>query len=102
MGFKTLEHWPAGGMVSLQGYIDTSYDTLVEKLGDPTDGDGEKVDAEWLIEFDDKTFATIYNYKDGVNYNGTSGLRVGDITDWHIGGVNKTAVDRVHELFGVA
>ncbi len=99
MGFKTLEQWPASGTVSLQGYIAAEYDKLVEKLGEPTDGDGEKVDAEWLIQFDDKTFATIYNYKDGVNYLGTSGLRVSEITDWHIGGSNKTAADRVHELF---
>ena len=101
MDYKTLEQWPTSATVSLQGYIDIDYDKLVDKLGEPDDGDGEKVDAQWLVEFEDKTFAVIYNYKDGVNYNGTSGLRVGEITDWHIGGSNQTAVTRVHELFGV-
>lgn len=102
MSFKVLEVWPTASTVGLQGYITISYDELVEKLGEPSsDGDGYKVDAEWYITFDDDTFATIYNYKDGVNYNGTSGLRVSEITDWHIGGSNETAKHRVHELFGV-
>lgn len=99
MGFKTLEEWPQGTQTSLQGYININYDTLVEKLGEPTDGDQYKTDAEWLIRFDDGTFATIYNYKDGVSYNGTSGLRVSEITDWHVGGADDTATKRVHELF---
>lgn len=99
MGFKTLENYPSTAS-GLQGYIKTDYDKLVEKLGEPSsDGDGEKVDVEWYIRFEDGIEACIYNYKDGVNYLGTSGLRVSEITDWHIGGANKTAVDRVHELF---
>ena len=101
MECTSITEWPNGGIVSLQGYINIGYDKLVEKLGDSEIEDGEKTDAAWWLKFKDGTFATIYNYKDGVNYLGTSGLRVGEITEWHIGGTNRTAVERVHELFGV-
>lgn len=43
-----------------------------------------KTDAEWEIEMNGKVM-TIYNYKDGKNYNGRNGLPVSKITEWHIG-----------------
>jgi len=60
------------------------YLTLVELLGEPSDSDGYKVDAEWL--FKDKTgaVATLYNWKNGPNYTGQG--RIEDIKQWHIGG----------------
>lgn len=83
---------------SLQGYIDINYAELVDVFGtENSDGDGYKVDAEWQIKFEDGTYATIYNYKDGRNYCGEDGLDVDDITDWHIGGQNERAVARVQE-----
>lgn len=101
MQFQTTNNWPAGSQSSFQGYLYKTYDDIAEKLGDSEINDGYKTDAEWWIQFEDGTFATIYNYKDGVNYNGTSGLSIGQITEWHIGGGSKDAVDRVHKLFGV-
>lgn len=91
-------------MTSLQGYVKTTYAKLVECFGKPTcDGDGYKVDAEWIITFADGVVATIYNYKDGRNYCGEEGLAVEDITEWHVGGHNGTGVEsRVKEcLAGV-
>ena len=29
---------------------------------------------------------TIYNWKDGKNYNGSSGIATTKLTEWHIGG----------------
>ena len=60
------------------------YLTLVDLLGEPSDSDGYKVDAEWL--FRDKTgaVATLYNWKNGPNYTGQG--RIEDIKYWHIGG----------------
>ena len=49
----------------LQGHINCSYDRLTELLGEPTEGDGYKVDAEWALQFDDGTIITIYNWKNG-------------------------------------
>ena len=86
---------------SLAGHIDISYAELVERLGPSTETDGYKVDAEWLLRFEDGTVATIYNYKTGRNYLGSDGLAVEDIRDWHIGGVyGSHAVEAVYALFG--
>jgi hypothetical protein len=87
-------------MTSLQGYIQTSYADLVGCFGEPTcDGDGYKVDAEWIVTFADGVVATIYNYKTGRNYCGEEGQDVEDITQWHIGGHPGTdAEGRVEEV----
>lgn len=85
----------------LQGYISVSYKKLVQTFGQPEEGDGYKVDAEWLIEFDDGTVATVYNWKNGKNYCGSSGSYVGQITNWNVGGKSKAAVDKVCQVLGV-
>ena len=81
-----------------QGEILTSYKNLVKLFGEPTIADGYKVDAEWLIEFEDGTIAAIYNWKDGKNYNGHNGTATEDIKDWHIGGNDQKAVVYVTEV----
>lgn len=86
---------------SLWGYINISYQDIVEKLGNPTKSDGYKVDAEWIIRFEDGAVATIYNYKDGKNYLGRRGKSVEKITDWHIGGKDNTVVAKVWKIFGM-
>lgn len=70
---------------SLSAYIFCTYASIVALIGEPnSDGDGCKVDAEWEIEMNGKPM-TIYNYKDGKNYNGEEGMDVEDITEWHVG-----------------
>ncbi len=86
---------------SFQGYLPpgTSYARLLEVLGPPSgDGDGCKVDVEWVLLFEDGQVATIYNYKTGPNYN-DGAVRIEDITDWHIGGLDQRIVERVQEIF---
>jgi hypothetical protein len=84
---------------SLKSTMDVSYARLVEVLGPPNDeGDGYKVDAEWVLEFTDGLIATIYNYKTGRNYLGEEGLPVEQIRDWHIGGHDSRVVERVNSL----
>lgn len=36
---------------------------------------------------------TIYNYKDGKNYNGKSGIATSRLRDWHIGGNEDLTVE---------
>jgi len=85
---------------SLMGYIDASYAELVEVLGEPTEGDDYKVDANWhILNMDTGESATIYNYKDGKNYNGRNGTPKTEIRDWHIGGRSSEAVKLVKSLF---
>ncbi len=102
--FATWHGWTekANG-TSLIGYVNISYKELVLKLGKPNEGDGYKTDAEWLLEFDDGTIATIYNYKDGYNYLGKrEGTAKTKLTEWHIGGYDEKAVHHVHELLGIS
>lgn len=83
----------------LQGYINTTYKNIVDKLGKPHwNGDEYKVDAEWSLLFENGVRATLYNWKNGKNYCGSEGLAVEDITEWHIGGDSPEAVDLLTDL----
>jgi hypothetical protein len=86
----------------LLGYVSTTYATIVEKLGEPhyTGYTEDKVQAEWLLKFEDETtgevfVASIYdwkNYENGINYGKY---------DWHIGGKDIKALTAVQNLFNV-
>jgi len=86
----------AGG-TSLVGEITASYAKLTETFGEPMEGDGYKTDAEWEIKFEDGSIATIYNWKDGKNYCGHSGLKTVNIRDWHIGGFSSGVVNYIKQ-----
>ena len=84
---------------SLQGYITAPYAELVELFGKPHDFfDDFKCDAEWYVEFDDGTVATIYNWKNGRNYLGDDAPPVEAITSWNIGGNTTEAADKILEV----
>lgn len=85
-------------MSCLQGYITADYERLVELFGEPTVGDEYKVDAVWIVEFEDGTVATMYNWKNGRNYLGHEGDPVEVITRWNVGGFNKRAVRLVEDV----
>ena len=95
----------------LQGNVGATYSELVEIFGEPTRFEktnefDNKVDAEWAIKFEDGTIATIYNYKNGLNYLGAEGKRLMEIHNWNIGGhseraaflVNEEVIDWTHRL----
>lgn len=84
---------------SLKGYIDISFDELVEKLGKPTCRDEYKTDAQWTLQFEDGIVASIYNYKNGRNYLGAGAPLTEEIKDWNIGGYKENAVIHVGFLF---
>ena len=86
---------------SVVGTINVEYSTLTKVFGNPTPSDGCKSDAEWEIEFSDGTVATIYNWKNGKNYRGSSGLPKTKITCWHIGGFTKKSVSLVKQALGL-
>ena len=92
-------NWQAVNGTSLKGHIDIDYATLVKIFGkEHSDGDGYKVDCEWDLQFSNGVVATIYNYKDGKNYCGRSGLAKKNLTDWHIGG-KSTMAERTVEQY---
>jgi len=82
----------------LQGYVEADYKELKKLFGLPTIGDGYKLDAEWSILFEDGSSATIYNWKNGRNYNGRSGTPKTQIRNWHIGGENQDAFVHIRKL----
>lgn len=80
---------------SRQGVVETSYQLLVSIFGKPRvyNQNGRKIDCEWLI-MTPEGVATIYNYKDGMNYKGAvEGTPREKITQWHIGGRHESVVD---------
>ena len=77
---------------SLKGHIVTTYAELVEKFGEPERG-GDKTTAQWALNFEDGTIATIYDWK----YGETPMHK----TKWNIGGKNSDAVFRVYEVMGL-
>lgn len=81
-----------------QGNLDAGYWLLCKLFGQPTQGDGFKVDAEWRIEFEDGTKATIYNWKNGFAYCGAQGTPTTQITRWSVGGHNQRSLDLVKRL----
>lgn len=86
------------GGTSLVGEITAPYSKLVKAFGEPTESDGYKSDAEWEVEFEDGTVATIYNWKNGKNYMGSSGTPTERIIHWHIGGFSSDAKYKVLEV----
>lgn len=88
-------------LTCLQGYIDTSYDSLVQRFGQPMPG-FDKTDAEWVLKTEDGTLITIYNWKNGPNYNGKYGTPVRQITRWNVGGHSRLAVIALRELMATS
>jgi hypothetical protein len=87
----------------LQGYIDCSYDRLIELFGESSHNfDDYKCDAEWEIVFDDGTSGYIYNWKNGKNYCGADGLELSEITTWNLGSNTKEFVQKIYGVIGNA
>lgn len=106
-GFKThrrmrrlnMESPTSANETSYQDEINASYEEIVKVFGKPNGiADGYKTDVEWIGEFYGKVF-TIYNWKDGKNYNGDTGLEIEEITEWHIGSLRKETAIVVKNFF---
>lgn len=92
MNHKTLKSTDAG--TSLVAYFDATRREIEAVFGAPSytcDSESEKVTVEWVIEFENGTIATIYDWK---RYEeGTPALD--EEYEWHIGGVNSDAAKYV-------
>ena len=79
---------------SFMGYLPTTYDKLVELIGEPNyglSGDG-KVTCEWVLDIDG-TVVTIYDWKCGSTPMGEY--------DWHVGGHSTKAVKALQEALNL-
>ena len=82
---------------SLQGYITTTRRELARVFGEPYQFQGDKVNLEWELYFEDETdncVATIYDWK---NYDYI--LEQDEVYEWHIGGRDKDVVALVKQAF---
>jgi len=85
------------GGTSLQGYVQATYDQLVQVFGKPhygPDAQEDKTTCEWQMEFSDGTVATIYDWKHSSTPYG--------LYQWHIGGYDEQALFNVHEVFAAS
>ena len=87
---------------SYQGVVNTTYDDIVAKFGEPTYTDAspyEKVNAQWSIQFDVPTEdGEDYDYVTVTIYNWKMGYIPTDKYEWHIGGFDFEAVDLVQKV----
>ena len=102
-----FEHNEGADGTSLQGYVTATYAELVAKFGEPTFTNGDKVTAEWVLDFKvvkdgeedfDYVTATIYDWK---RYEEGAPV-LNEVYEWHIGGYSETAVSRVQETLASA
>ena len=79
-----------------RGNVTATYEQLIELFGKPMDKTaGYKIDAEWVLEYENGAIVTVYNWKNGKNYLGPEGLEVEDIDRWSVGGNTADAPDYV-------
>lgn len=86
-----------------QGTIDATFAELKHCFGNPRGShDDHKCDAEWNIKFGSGNLieiATIYNWKNGMNYCGAEkGLRLCQMTSFSVGGFSKNALRLVESV----
>jgi hypothetical protein len=78
---------------SYKGSIETTFTDLCRVFGPPDEGpnavDQDKVSCVWRLKFEDGTIASIYDWKTRATPFG--------LYDWHIGGHDIKAVDRIRE-----
>ena len=90
MNFVTGKNIQVSG-TSFKATVTVPYGKLVRILGEPTYTGGDKTLADWHIQFEDGTVATVYDWK---NY----GKKKEQIKIWHIGGFSNRATELVLEL----
>jgi hypothetical protein len=69
------------------GTVQATYRELVHAFGEPMPGDGDKVQADWVLEFEtdgERVIATVYDWK---QYN----TNLDNILVWHVGGFDFVA-----------
>ena len=88
-GHDIQKHGEFPNGTSLQGYVTTTYDTLVAAFGEPHLFDGDKTNIEWVLLIDG-VVVTIYDWK----LNSVPK----DTYDWHVGGQSTEAARLVQSV----
>lgn len=89
---RTSDDYNHASGTSLRSTLIADYKELVALFGEPLEGDGYKVQAEWIVVMQDETgdeyIATIYDWKQGFCYWGieSESTAAEDVKEWHLGG----------------
>lgn len=97
MNFKPNSNAEISG-TSFITEVTASYDALRRALGLPNDGDGFKVTTEWIVQGDDGSVWTVYDWKATSAYDGDLPDVETFLTEmqpygWHIGGRQDRPVE---------
>lgn len=97
MNFKPNSNAEISG-TSFITEVTLSYDALRRALGLPNDGDGFKVTTEWIVQGDDGSVWTVYDWKATNAYDGDLPDVETFLTEmqpygWHIGGRHNKPVE---------
>ena len=90
MKCKPVDHRHAAG-ACLRGVVRAPYSTLVKLFGEPdrTMTDYPKVQAEWVVKYEDGTVACIYDW--------CMKVRPEENTSWSVGGLSIRALWHVSD-----
>ena len=93
MNFEKIDDGTEINGTSLQGFVEATYEELVDIFGEPshthTPEELEKTQAEWWLLFSDGTIATIYDWK--------SIYPPEEVPTWNIGGHDMDAEYQVKQ-----
>ena len=81
-----------GGGTSYHGHeIKATLNELKELYGEPGNGDGDKVNHDWVLQMNDKTIFTIYDWK-------RRSVRDDIQISWHIGGFSSNDTSKAKNM----
>ena len=84
----------AANGTSLRGYVRTTHKILTKLLGEPLKGSSDgKTTCEWILEFEDGTVATIYDWKQKETPK--------DYFYWSVGGHTHKALECIKQVTGL-
>lgn len=96
MKFETVKSYADYSGGHLVGYFNATRREIESIFGAPTytdNSESEKVTVEWVVKFEDGTYATIYDWK---RYEeGTP--KMDEVYEWHIGGNDLNSARLVSE-----
>ena len=92
--FKVIDNKSKANGTSYKGCIITTYDKLVELLGEPLEGSADnKTTCEWILEFDTGDIVTIHDWKSKTTPK--------NLYNWSVGGRNYKAVNLLEQAIKI-
>ena len=78
---------------SNQGSITATLRSLIKIFGQPNGQPSDKTTVEWVLQFENGTVATVYDWK--RDEYGLGEIDLDELVDWNIGGFDNDAYEQV-------